>query len=771
MAEVFQSLSTHAQGFMVYVSHTSLLHSVGGTEKVMKYDMAQAWHHGYATVHVYSQKLRKCVLGLQYGTYRYGVLIQGLASGDYELTQLTFSDLKRYLKPLCHTPQYKRLFWHHSLNWHPRRLFELCTWGDTETEYHVEKLGYLHDFYTLCPSVNLRHHDGAYCGRLDAVTPADYARCGTCHHAKKFGGTLAPWVKRFEPLLQTMDVLFMPSVFMQQAFIGMLNPLQHLALAHKCKVSPHGKLLYETPPSPLDSFSHREAPLAAAVPVASPHPPQLPMGIVFIGASQDIKGWQHFKALAEATSLLGRYAFFHVATHTEPHPNITWIPYHHSQETDPNQPNLKTLLADYPLHMAYLGSLVPETYAFVLQEAKSLGLPVLTHPESGNIAYSIEQASSTEAILKQGATFGQVFSSLETLQTWLEDTLRVHVWLNTNPCRQGGVFVPYSETAYRHQRLLQNLSVLEKNSTTPKWLIFSTYHPENLMYPDIAEALQCYKQEGYTVCVVDTSPCLTPEANTARAEKQRFAEAQGIHWFWRENVGYDFTSYQYGLKWLTQTLSEQTSLLEMPPQVTLMNDSCVINLEALRQLLHHEAPHLLAKGYEVLGFTESWEAHDHTYPHYHLQSYWLCIQPSAWETLGQFFETLPSIENRDQAILYGELAWSRVCQQAGHRLGAVWSARRIFARYKGFMVLPQGTHNTWKGLFEGILAFTQLPPKVQRQLWGAMLGFKPYHRALYRFNPSMHLVEGVSQGKGFISLKDVTPLWAFTKRKALKDTL
>ncbi|MFM7468207.1 MAG: hypothetical protein ACKO37_01730 [Vampirovibrionales bacterium] len=728
---VAQAITNHPQGFLLYVSHSSLLHSVGGTEKVMLHDMAQARQCGYITVHVYSERVRH-----QWGGYRYHLLIQGLRSGDYELSSLSFTELKHFLKPLCHQTAYQGLLWHHSLHWHRTALHQVLQWG----EARVRRVGYLHDFYTACPSVNLRRMDKGYCGRLESETPDNYLACQTCEHPKRHRTTIAQWQEAFMPLWHTMHHIIAPSHFMQQAYESLLDDSQKKWFRSTCLVKPHGRFYYHDAKDGLT--------------VQPPQQPILPMGIVFIGATHPIKGWDGFKHLASDVSLLGRYTFYHVGTHTDPHPNITWIPYHHSQEEDPEQPSLKQLLADTPIHLAYLGSRVPETYSFVLQEAKSLGLPILTHPESGNIAHSMMPHDASGAA--QEPTFGKVFDSVTTLSTWLKDTLGVHVWLNTNPYRRGGTFHPYSYTAESYAK--QQLCETSSTQPTERYVIMSTYHPENHLPTDIAQGLACYHRLGYKVYVVDTSPCDADLHQQGKALKQQFADEYGLSWVWRDNTGYDFTSYQHGLHQIRQLIDHGNAIA--PAQVILTNDSCIHHGEALEQLLTDELPTLCKHyDYDVLGFTESWEGASLT-PHeasphiqYHLQSYWLCIRPSAWETLCTFFDTLANIHTRQEAIVYGELALSASLQRAGCRLGAVWSFPRILKAYEspsGLLALCQGTRR---------IRHVFLKSFLYRQ--GTFLS-----KAWHRVNPSLVLAEGYPT-QGFTQLASVKPLWAFTKRKAV----
>ncbi len=178
------------------------------------------------------------------------------------------------------------------------------------------------------------------------------------------------------------------------------------------------------------------------------------------------------------------------------------------------------------------------------------------------------------------------------------------------------------------------------NSPAKKALIYSTYHPDGHLGKHVTDQLSSYADLGLEIFVVDTS-------GGDLGARKSFCEKIGATFLPRKNTGYDFTSYKYGL----QFLEKETSLLDEGTSILLANDSCFGPLFPLQDIFDKLERYKDRK--VCVGLTDS-----HLRKSYHLQSYWLYIESNATPALLKFFELMPEIEERDDAIEHGELALS-----------------------------------------------------------------------------------------------------------------
>lgn len=173
-----------------------------------------------------------------------------------------------------------------------------------------------------------------------------------------------------------------------------------------------------------------------------------------------------------------------------------------------------------------------------------------------------------------------------------------------------------------------------------RWVVYSSFDAEGRLAPHAVDQLQAYRRAGFATLVVDTSPLI------GEARRQSWQDA-ATAWFQRPNVGYDFQSFNSGLKHLTGALGVDIARLHL----ILANDSCFgpfLDLEAVLASFRDQP------GRCVFGITDSFEVH------YHLQSYWLYFRPDVAPLAQQILATMPVASGRLEAIETGELALSRL---------------------------------------------------------------------------------------------------------------
>lgn len=170
--------------------------------------------------------------------------------------------------------------------------------------------------------------------------------------------------------------------------------------------------------------------------------------------------------------------------------------------------------------------------------------------------------------------------------------------------------------------------------------IVAHYDPDGLVAPHVLRHVDALTQVVDHVLVVSSAP-LVDQARTAICERADLLE--------RENVGYDFGSWQAGLR----QVGDWSSL----DRLILVNDSVVGPLQPyasiVRAAVDARAP--------WWGITASWQTAEH------LQSYCLGFEPAALRhpRFAEFWDGLPVSVDRAEAITNGEIALSRALTEAG----------------------------------------------------------------------------------------------------------
>ena len=129
----------------------------------------------------------------------------------------------------------------------------------------------------------------------------------------------------------------------------------------------------------------------------------------------------------------------------------------------------------------------------------------------------------------------------------------------------------------------------------------------------------------------------------------------------RENQGYDFGSHWFGMQQLVQ---EGASWRDYG-QVFLINDSVYGPFYELGPIVDR------MHAYDVWSMTDNLE---HAY---HMQSYWFCVNPAAYDFLGRFFETYTFPSDVMDVVAQGEFGFTRQAQDAGLRIGAACSVTQL----------------------------------------------------------------------------------------------
>jgi len=207
----------------------------------------------------------------------------------------------------------------------------------------------LHDYFSLCPSYNLRRNDQEYCGAPDIDSNA----CRLC----SYGDQRRVQALEFEQLFRE-------------------NQLEVAAPSRFC---------YELWQSrfPIASNPH------IIPPVVLKWKRSIPakfkggcLRIGFLGYPLDYKGWPTWLRLVNEFKGKNKYRFFHFSSQQGDPGNYSRID---TRVTNENRLAMVDSLRWNQIDVAFLWSTVAETFSFTLHEALAAGCFIVTNPNSGNI--------------------------------------------------------------------------------------------------------------------------------------------------------------------------------------------------------------------------------------------------------------------------------------------------------------------------------------------------------------------------------------------------
>ncbi len=284
-----------------------------------------------------------------------GVLVLRAASDGSGATQLEYGEsfrlyfmLERDIEKLLSFLKIidvQRIHFHHLIALHPV-LFDLPARLDVPYDFTV------HDYYTICPQINLVDCEGRYCGE-----PKKEEICNACLMLRPAPGTrsIAVWRKNNEAFLNGAARCFCPS-------IDTGSRISKYFPESKVKIVYHERIHLE----PKIMSSHELEKMAKAK----------TLKIVVIGALSQMKGADLLEAVAIDAKkrnlaiefILIGYAYRSLAT--APRANLSVTGSYQEKE-------LLSLIAVHDPHLFWFPALCPETYSYTLSTALQHNLPIV----------------------------------------------------------------------------------------------------------------------------------------------------------------------------------------------------------------------------------------------------------------------------------------------------------------------------------------------------------------------------------------------------------
>lgn len=276
---------------------------------------------------------------------------------------------------------------------HAVRLVHFRHWLGTSPEIvtiaresGVKVVVSLHDFYSVCPALNLVDASGVCClGDCEAhAMPADHdctaieSWSGQAAGVWLRGGFVSTWRKRVSAAIAPADAIVTTAASARD-IIARTQP----EIASRITIIEHGRDFDSATSDGIAAFS--------------------PARFVFLGEATFVKGADFVVELARRAFAAGRVGEFHLVGKAFIEvPTLPNLIAHGSYERDA----LRSTLAQLQPTLILLPSRFPETYCHTLTEAWSCGVPVLAH----------RIGALEERVLQHGGG-------------WLADSLDVDSWL------------------------------------------------------------------------------------------------------------------------------------------------------------------------------------------------------------------------------------------------------------------------------------------------------------------------------------------------------
>jgi FkbM family methyltransferase len=325
------------------VSHSDYRSVVAGTQKLLQQEEALLAARGvsYLEIHPVPQSPGETLTGIPVGVYADSKFIGSFPAG--RVRQMLRELVSRGIV-------LQAVHVHHLLGFDWDMVKELLL------DLEGRRVFFIHDFYSVCTQFNLLKNERDFCGGPSV----DSQECRECSHGEArrahfqaFGEFLEAWKPEFVAPSEVARAVWLKSY---PQFADQVRVVPHLALQPG-----GGKIL--------------ERPVVARIRIA------------YVGYQHPFKGWGEW---AGVTSVLSRdhYECFVLGSCTESLPDVQYLPVSFVEH---GADAMRKALGQHSIDIAFLWSLVPETYSFTLYESMAAGCFILTNPASGNIAAQVRQ--------------------------------------------------------------------------------------------------------------------------------------------------------------------------------------------------------------------------------------------------------------------------------------------------------------------------------------------------------------------------------------------
>lgn len=247
---------------------------------------------------------------------------------------------------------------------------------DVANKYKIKRMITLHDFYCLCPSINMLYKMEKYCPRLKEKN------CKECLVYKTgLRNNIIPlWHKKWQEFLNEFDKIVVPSVSTKEEINKVYNNINIDVIEHGINIE---KSDYLSSIDDKDTYN-----------------------IAFVGVMSVHKGGKILlELLKKSTNKKFKFHLFGTTEFVELEKNRSNYIYHGKYRRE----DLPKLLKENNINLVCSFSIWAETYSYTLTEEIASGVPVLCFDvgavaqriKDSGCGYTISLDSSTEEILKK----------------------------------------------------------------------------------------------------------------------------------------------------------------------------------------------------------------------------------------------------------------------------------------------------------------------------------------------------------------------------------
>ncbi|MBZ9609339.1 hypothetical protein G9F73_016225 [Clostridium estertheticum] len=349
--------------YIIAISHSNYLIKPTGTEKAMREIADVLIEKDIHMLQIFSffNKLTRRVKRKQYIGVNFDEKFMGIYCLD-DLPNILYKlNLEQGMRPIG-------VHIHHLLNYILEDL------GVMLNKLNLPSTIFIHDYYTICKSVNLIDSTGEFCG----FNFPSYEKCEYCKKYCVSKEHISSLKKFLNKIWNHTASIVIPSQYVYANWIALYPEYIDKALVRS-------HMLYQ------GEYEHkRQCNDSQKIRVA------------FIGGQLINKGytqWKHF--VKELGTLTEDYSFYYLGTGDEKLENVTNV----RISTVENGSNaMVDALRYYEIDYVVLWSICAETYSYVYFEASMAGTCIITNPNSGNIATMITEKGN-----------GVIFNSIDNV--------------------------------------------------------------------------------------------------------------------------------------------------------------------------------------------------------------------------------------------------------------------------------------------------------------------------------------------------------------------
>lgn len=358
--------------FVVFIAHSDIYTSLGGTEKYQLGEIAELQRNGIAVFQVFPYILEN-------RARKYGINVDG----EY-FREIRFRQLLRIIGYLngCSTLLSYNI--HHLANWMNHHVELVLDRIKTRPIF-----AYFHDISFLCIDAFAMMSGRKRC---EIALNLGSAVCDHCRSSDALTARRALYTK----LVSISRRVFTPSEFMEGLILSRYpNVRTKLVISEHVSLEIEGKKLSREQPK---------------------------VKIAFLGYRAPHKGWDVFRQIASDPELREMYEFVHIGSldkNDKDGVGIGVVEY--SYRNGENE--AKDKLIANGIDIAFVWSTIPESYSYTAHEAHAAGVPILAYYRSGNVSDKIQRR----------LVYGRVFRSTEELRDFLLDASDVRSFLDGGP--------------------------------------------------------------------------------------------------------------------------------------------------------------------------------------------------------------------------------------------------------------------------------------------------------------------------------------------------